>query len=345
MNDTGGRIRGHPVLQAIRTRRVVRSLTTDPVERADLEAVIDSARYAPRAGNRHIHRYVVVNRPALLHALRMVSPGMLQAPTAAIVVCVDWARAESYGFTPADAGPYVDVGTATATMLLAAHALGLGSGPVTSFSRTAAATLLGLPETVRPELIVCLGNPAAGRTPSLRRRPENTWADVVSWNRATSSPGPPDAQGPTARNHETEERRVWSRIREIDAGYEDNSAAAFLDVYADDAELTNVFGETFQGRDAILGRLRALFTDPRFLAGRWAGSPRTHLRWVTDDVVVVKTYREREGQQTADGSVLPRRRTHSIKVFHREDEAWRVVSDFYMDARDESAVGPEPETS
>ena len=47
-------------------------------------------------------------------------------------------------------------------MLLAAHALGLGAGPVTSFSRAAVATVLGLPEGWAPELIVCLGHPAAG---------------------------------------------------------------------------------------------------------------------------------------------------------------------------------------
>ena len=42
----------------------------------------------------------------------MVSPGMLQRPMAAIVVCVDWAQVHNYGFPPASPGPYIDVGTA-----------------------------------------------------------------------------------------------------------------------------------------------------------------------------------------------------------------------------------------
>ncbi|MER6076509.1 nitroreductase family protein [Streptomyces sp. NPDC001817] len=183
MNDTGKSAANSDVLEAIRTRRVVRSLTTAPVAREDLETVVDSARYAPRAGNRRIHRYIVVTRPALLRALRMISPGMLQVPTAAIVVCVDWAQVRTYGFAPANPGPYIDVGTAAATILLAAHALDLGAGPVTSFSRTAAATLLDLPESVRPELIVCLGHPAVERRPPSCSRPGPTWADVVRWDR------------------------------------------------------------------------------------------------------------------------------------------------------------------
>ena len=110
------------------------------------ETVLDSARYAPHAGNRRLHRYVVVTRPSLLRAVRMVSPGMLQRPTAAIVVCVDWAQVHDYGFPPANPGPYIDVGTAAATLLLAAHSIGLGAGPVTSFSRAALATILKLPD-------------------------------------------------------------------------------------------------------------------------------------------------------------------------------------------------------
>ena len=70
---------------------------------------------------------------------------MLQHPMAAIVVCVDWAQVGNYGFSPANPGPYIDVGTAGGDLLLAAHSIGLGAGPVTSFSRMALATILNLP--------------------------------------------------------------------------------------------------------------------------------------------------------------------------------------------------------
>ena len=171
------------VLHAIRTRRVARALTDAPVGHDQLQAVLDSARYAPHAGNRRLHRYVVVTRPSLLRAVRMVSPGMLQRPTAAIVVCVDWVRVRSYGFAPANPGPYIDVGTAAATLLLAAHGVGLGAGPVTSFSRTALATILKLPDGVRPELIICLGHPATKQPPAMRRHGGPSWDDLTQWER------------------------------------------------------------------------------------------------------------------------------------------------------------------
>lgn len=171
------------VLRAICTRRVVRSLTDAPVGHDQLRTVLDSARYAPHAGNRRLHRYVVVTRPSLLRAVRMVSPGMLQRPAAVIVVCVDWAQVHDYGFPPASPGPYIDVGTAAATLLLAAHSIGLGAGPVTSFSRAALATILKLPAGVRPELIICLGHAAAGQPPAMRREGGPRWDDLIQWER------------------------------------------------------------------------------------------------------------------------------------------------------------------
>jgi nitroreductase len=56
---------------------------------------------------------------------------------------------------------YVDVGTAAATMLLVAHELGLGTCPVTSFSRAVVARLLALESGIEPWMIICLGHPAA----------------------------------------------------------------------------------------------------------------------------------------------------------------------------------------
>jgi nitroreductase len=50
-------------------------------------------------------------------------------------------------------------------MLLAAHAVGLASCPVTSFSRLAANRVLGLPNGVTAQMIICVGHAAARQPP------------------------------------------------------------------------------------------------------------------------------------------------------------------------------------
>jgi nitroreductase len=171
----------NPVLDAIRTRRVARALTDEPVARADLETVLDAARWAPTAGNRHLQRFVATDDPTTLRLLRMTAPGMVQRPTAAVTICTDRGLAADYGFPPDAAGLHVDVGTAAATLRLAAHAIGLGAGPVTSFSRAAAAVVLRLPDGWVPEMIVCLGHPSPRPARPMASTPKLTWRDLTHW--------------------------------------------------------------------------------------------------------------------------------------------------------------------
>ena len=171
------------VLEAIRTRRMVRALTEAPVARELVEQILEAARWAPSAGNRRLHHFVALREPLTLRLLRMVSPGMLQRPRAAILICIDGERARSFGMSPTAKGLYVDVGTAAQTMLLAAHSLGLGAGVVTSFSRAAVGAVLNLPVGFSPEMFVCLGHSAPQQPPAIRSRNPVSWQSLKHWER------------------------------------------------------------------------------------------------------------------------------------------------------------------
>lgn len=153
--------------EAIRARRVTRSMTAAPVDPESLDLVVRSARFAPNAGNRRLQVVTSVTDARMLALLRMVSPGMLPRPTAAAVISIDTLRAVDFGYAADAPGLFIDVGTAAATMLLAAEAVGLGSCPVTSFSRAAVARLLALEPGLDPRLIVCLGHPADVQPPPM----------------------------------------------------------------------------------------------------------------------------------------------------------------------------------
>lgn len=157
----------NPGYEAIRTRRVTRRMTDQPISQRDLDLVEQSARYSPNAGNRRLQPLVRVTDPVLIRLLRMVSPGMLPVPQAILVICVDRARATGYGFRPDTPGLYVDVGTTAATVLIAAQTIGLGACPVTSFSAAAARRLLDLDTQVTPHMLICLGHPDHEQPPPM----------------------------------------------------------------------------------------------------------------------------------------------------------------------------------
>ena len=138
------------VLQTMRTRRVVRSFTDEPVSEAHLRMILESARWALSAGNRYISKI-----------RRMLQLLASQKPTALIVILTDLHKAaEQQVQIGRDTATEVDIGTAAQNMSVMAHALGLGSCPATSFSRSGVAATLDLPPTLIPEFILQLGHPA-----------------------------------------------------------------------------------------------------------------------------------------------------------------------------------------
>jgi nitroreductase len=139
-------------------------MTAQPIDAVDLESVVKAARYAPNAGNRRLQPVITVTDQATIRLMRKIAPGMAPLPQAIVVICTDRDRAIDFDFRPEAVGLYIDVGTTAATLLLAAHSVGLAAGPVTSFSHAAAGRILNTRASLEPQLLVCLGH-AGDRQP------------------------------------------------------------------------------------------------------------------------------------------------------------------------------------
>jgi nitroreductase len=175
-------------LDVIRTRRVIRNMTDQPLEREKLESILKAVRWAPVGGNQRVHRFVAVTEPLLLRLLRLVSPGMFQNPQAVILICIDWEAVENENFADNDKTPYIDIGTQMQTMMLAAHSIGVGSGPVTSFSREAVRVILNIPQHLEPYLMVALGYAAPKKQLPMQgslqgKKKKITWQSLTDWER------------------------------------------------------------------------------------------------------------------------------------------------------------------
>ena len=173
------------ILDTIKTRRVIREMSDREVERTLLEKILEAGRWAPAGGNMRACRFVAVQDPLTIRLVRTFSPGMSQRPQALIVICIDWDVIRDNQIPESDLTPYIDVGAAMQTMMLAAHALGLGSGPVTSFSEAAIGVILNLPQNLSPEVILCIGYPAPPEKSQLPMRPKArvTWQNLTYWER------------------------------------------------------------------------------------------------------------------------------------------------------------------
>ncbi|WP_029897432.1 nitroreductase family protein [Desulfohalovibrio reitneri] len=167
-------------LEAIRTRRSIRSFTDDPVSPEQVRAMLEAAMLAPSAGNAQPWRFTVIDDPQLLAKVPAINPYAKMAAKApvAILVSGDTAAEKFPGYWPQDCAAAVE------NMLLAAHALGLGAvwtgiHPVEE-RVTAFQDLCSLPATHVPMALVVAGVPENPGKPADRydegKVRRNTWA-------------------------------------------------------------------------------------------------------------------------------------------------------------------------
>jgi nitroreductase len=155
-------------MEALLTRRSVRSYRDQPVSESQIETLLRAAMAAPSAGNERPWHFVVVRDRAVLDAIPSVHPYAKMAAEAplAIVVCGDTSLEKYEGFWVQDCA------AATENLLLAAHATGLGAvwcGVYPSEERVKGVRKLVLiPESVVPLAIVVIGVPGEEKAPSDR---------------------------------------------------------------------------------------------------------------------------------------------------------------------------------
>ncbi len=171
------------VLNNIRTRRVVREVTDEPVKREQIESILEAARWAPSGGNLRPNRFIVIEDAETRRLIRLVSPGMFQQAPVLILICTNGDVLIEHSLPANDRALLIDVGTAAQTMMLAAHALGLASGPVTSYSKEAVKVILNLPESYAPEMFICIGHKADTARTGMKAWKKITWRDLTHWER------------------------------------------------------------------------------------------------------------------------------------------------------------------
>lgn len=157
------------VQEAIKKRRMHRSFRPDPVDEECLAQLVWAATRAPMGGNELVRRIVLITDHAVVKTVREVTPSFLANAPVVLLVCTDLERAESsMGLQGREILSLVDAGAAAENVALTAVALGLGACFVRSANDAALRAVLDLPETVRPDVLIGIGWPAAPASPAMK---------------------------------------------------------------------------------------------------------------------------------------------------------------------------------
>jgi nitroreductase len=174
------------LFDAIRNRRSVRRFTSDAVDDDKINAILEAGRWAPSWGNTQCWRFVVVRdgeiKKKLAGALLPVQLPDREIPNPAtiafalapviIVVCAEIGKS---GGKHGRSGEYItdkgdwfmfDAALAVQNMVLAAHALGLGTVIIGAFTSSKVEQTLDVPMGYRAVTMFPLGVPAQpGKAP------------------------------------------------------------------------------------------------------------------------------------------------------------------------------------
>jgi nitroreductase len=157
-------------MEAIRTRRSVRSYLDREVEDDKLRRVMEAARLAPSARNLQNWRFVVVKDSSTRRKLSEAARGQSFVSEAPVVIAACGTET-NYVMTCGQAAYTVDVTIAVDHMTLVAAAEGLGTCWIGAFYEDQVKEILGIPQDVRVVALLTLGYPVKVSQPTPRKSP------------------------------------------------------------------------------------------------------------------------------------------------------------------------------
>ena len=173
------------VLEAITTRRSVRSYSSDPICAEVLDRCRQALRYAPSACNFQPWRFILVTDPELRRQVARASHDQMWIADAPVIVVGCGLAAQAYkGMGGYGNSAEIDVAIALDHLTLAAVAEGLGTCWIGAFDEGRVQRLLEIPREAKPVAMTPLGYPASPDliTPlaDTDRKPET---EIISNNR------------------------------------------------------------------------------------------------------------------------------------------------------------------
>ena len=160
--------------EAIISKRDLRMYTDQPIPDDVMGRILQAGRMAGSAKNLESNRLIVVTDQSVQDALATAGDFASWIGSSAAVI----------GFAcPEDQLRLFDVGRQAQNMMIAAHAEGVGSCPVTLGHQDRARDAVGLPDDWVMPMVITLGYPVADHPDSPLKRPRVALDELVRHNR------------------------------------------------------------------------------------------------------------------------------------------------------------------
>jgi len=163
------------IWDTITSRRQVRSFTSDPIPKEELERILEAGRRAPSSRNGQRWDFVVVSDKGQLDRLSQVWQGALWIADSTVTFAFVIPQAEGDEALV----DRLDLGQAAMQMMIAATGLGIASGQAVCRDQTLAREVIGFPDDKQCALLVAVGYPADRPLRPILKPARRSFDDVV----------------------------------------------------------------------------------------------------------------------------------------------------------------------
>lgn len=160
--------------EAIVSKRDLRMYTEAPISDDVMHRILQAGRMAGSAKNMEANRLIVVTDKAVQQALADAGDFAAWIPSSPAIIAFA---------APAPSLRLFDVGRQAQNMMIAAHAEGVGSCPVTLHHPDRARAAVGLPDDWELPMVITLGYPVENHPDSPLKRPRVSLDDLVRYDR------------------------------------------------------------------------------------------------------------------------------------------------------------------
>jgi len=145
------------ILPEILQRRSVRSFTPQPVEKDQLERIVEAGRLAPSAKNRQEWRFIVIQKKEIRQKIMEAAFGQDYVGQAPAIVAVCTTNID-YRMPNGQLSYPIDLAFSACHIVLQAVHEGLGTCCITTFDEQEVREILTVPFSMRVILLILIGN-------------------------------------------------------------------------------------------------------------------------------------------------------------------------------------------
>jgi len=134
-----------------------------------------------------------------------------------------------------------------------------------------------------------------------------------------------------------ERRAVLKALDSWKQGWKKKDATLAVADYAEDADWTNAFGDRFKNRADLLKGLEFIFNLDFVMAGNSSDDGYQEVTFLTNNVALVRSQVLRKGQLTGTGQTMRDREINHLRVLHKNDGRWLIVSHLISQAKEKGS--------